>query len=140
MMADVLEALVRYVQGQLTTDTQSAEDKTMAISCAALFRPWEPGSYKAGDIRTKNGVPYECMTDHDSTVNADWTIDVRTLWKPYHSRKKEWALPFIHPTGAHDTYQTGEYMTYTDGKTYLSKADGNAYSPEEYAANWEMVE
>lgn len=139
MMTDVIEALVRYVQNQLAQETPGTDDKTLAISCAALFREWKPGAYKAGDIRTKDGVPYECMTGHDSTVNADWTVDVRTLWKPYHSRKAEWALPFIHPTGAHDCYQSGEYCIY-NGQVYRSKVDNNAYSPDEYAGNWEAEE
>lgn len=138
MIADVLEALVRYAQDSLTASTQEAEDKTLAISCAALFRPWEPGTYKAGDIRTDGKTPYECMTDHDSTENPDWTIEVRSIWKPYHSRRKAWALPFIHPTGAHDLYKAGEYMVYTDGKIYMANQD-TSYSPEEYPQAWEAA-
>lgn len=138
MIADVLEALVRYAQGNLTQEAKAAEDKTLAISCAALFRAWEPGTYKAGDIRTDGDTPYECILDHDSIVNPDWDISTRTLWRPYHSRKAEWALPFIHPTGAHDAYQSGEYCIY-NGQVYRSVADGNAYSPEEYPGNWEAV-
>lgn len=138
MIADVLEALVRWAQCGLTESSQAADDKTMAISCAALFRPWEPGTYKTGDIRTSNGVPYECILDHDSTVNTDWTIDTRTLWKPYHSRQKAWALPFIQPTGAHDMYKAGEYMVWTDGKTYLANQD-TSYSPEDYPQAWSLI-
>lgn len=139
MIADVLEALVRYAQSNITRDAQSADDKTLAISCAALFREWKPGSYKAGDIRTSNGIPYECMTDHDSTVNTDWTIDVRSIWKPYHSRQKEWALPWIQPTGAHDMYKAGEYMVWTDGTTRHCLEDTN-FSPEEYSQAWDLAE
>lgn len=138
MMLDAIEALVRYAQGKLAGELETAEDKTLAISCAGLFQTWTPGSYKAGDIRTKDGVPYECIVDHDSTVNTDWTIDVRTLWKPYHSRQKGWALPWTAPTGAHDMYKTGEYMVYTDGVTYLCRQD-TSYSPTDYAAAWEAV-
>lgn len=138
MMAEVIETLVRYVQNGLTESAQTAEDKTLAISCAALFRPWEPGVYKAGDIRTDGKTPYECILDHDSTVNPDWTIDVRILWKPYHSRQAKWALPFIQPTGAHDAYQAGEYCIW-QGKTCRSKVDGNVYSPGDYPENWEEV-
>lgn len=138
MMADVLEALVRYAQNGLTESAQTTEDKTLAISCAALFKPWKPGKYEAGAIRTDGITPCECMIAHDSTVNTDWDISVRTLWKPYHSRQAKWALPFIHPTGAHDMYKAGEYMVYTDGNTYLAKED-TSYSPEEYPQAWEVV-
>lgn len=137
MMTDVIEALVRYAQNELSKESPETEDKTLAISCAALFREWEPGAYKAGDIRTKNKVPYECILDHDSTVNTDWTIEVRTLWKPYHSRRKEWALPFEQPTGAHDMYKAGEYCSFK-GSTYLCLED-TSYSPADYLQAWEVV-
>lgn len=138
MMLDAIEALVRYAQGKLTGEMTTAEDKTLAISCAGLFQSWTPGVYKAGDIRTKDGVPYECILEHSSITNPDWTVDVRTLWKPYHSRQKNWALPWTAPTGAHDMYKTGEYMVYTDGITYLCKQD-TSYSPADYAAAWETA-
>ena len=136
---DALEALVRFAQYYLTENVPSAEDKTIAIACAALFRDWTPGQYKVGDIRLNSaGIPRECMTEHDSTVNTDWTIDVGTIWKAYHSRSKEYALPFEAPTGAHDMYKAGEYMIWTDGETYLCKSDTN-YNPSEYTQAWEKV-
>lgn len=137
-MTDVIEALVRFAQHYLTEASLLTEDKTLAASCAALFRTWAPGAYKAGDIRTKDKAPYECLMDHDSTVNTDWTIDVRTVWKPYHSRKRAWAMPWIQPTGVHDMYLTGEYMIWTDGEIYLALED-TVYSPEEYAQAWEIA-
>lgn len=139
MMTDVIEALVRYAQNTLSEESVNMEDKTLAISCSTLFREWVPGKYKVGDIRTKDKVPYECIIAHDSTINTDWTIDERTLWKPYHSRAKEYALPWESPTGAHDMYKTGEYMIWTDGKTYLCKQDTN-YSPTEYEQAWELIQ
>lgn len=138
---DALEALVRFARNYLEEQTPSAEDKTLAISCKALFREWTPGKYETGDIRINptTGCPRECITAHDSTVNTDWTIDVGTIWKAYHSRKKEYALPWEQPTGAHDMYKTGEYMVFVDGKTYLCKQD-TSYSPTEYLSAWEEVE
>lgn len=138
MMLDAIEALVRYARSKLTEELSDLDDKSIAISCAGLFQSWVPDSYKVGDIRTKDGVPYECILDHDSIVNPTWDITVRTLWKPYHSRQKNWALPWVAPTGAHDVYKAGEYMIY-DGKIYLCKSD-TAYSPSDYAAAWEEVE
>lgn len=117
------------------------DDKTEGIACMALFEPWTRGAYEVGDIRTSptNGYPYECILAHDSKVNTDWTIDVRTLWKPYHSRKKEYALPFEAPTGTHDMYKKGEYMIFTDKEFYVCLSD-TAYSPTEYADAWEKIE
>lgn len=117
---------------------KKAEDKTLAIATSNYFEEWEQGVYQAGDIRTSKGKPYECIMTHDSTNNPTWDISVRTLWKPYHSRKKEFALPYEAPTGSHDMYKSGEYMIWTDGKTYHCKSDTN-YNPVEYAMAWEVV-
>lgn len=140
-MADVLESLIRYSQAKLTEELKEADDKTMAIACAGLFRVWEPGAFKTGDIRVDpdTGYPLECMNDHDSNINTDWTIDTTTCWKPYHSRSAEWALPWEQPTGAHDMYKAGEYMIWTDGNTYQCTQDTN-FSPTEYAQAWDNVE
>lgn len=139
MMTDVIEAMVRLAQHNLTMETAAEDDKTLAISCAALFKTWVPGTYEAGDIRRDpaTGYPRECILAHDSAVNTNWTITTPTLWKPYHSRKKEYALPWESPTGAHDMYKAGEYMVWTDG-TYLCLED-TSYSPEDYPAAWEKI-
>ena len=135
---EALEALVRFARNYLETQIPSEDDKALAISCSALFKEWTPGQYEAGDIRTNptTGYPKECITAHDSTVNTDWTIDVGTIWKAYHSRKKEYALPWEQPTGSHDMYKTGEYMIWTDKEIYKCLSD-TVYSPEEYAQAWE---
>jgi hypothetical protein len=115
---------------------EKAEDKTLIVATSDYFKEWENGAYNVGDIRTSNGIPYECITAHDSTNNPAWDISVRTLWKPYHSRKKEYALPWVEPTGAHDMYLAGDFMVWTDGKTYQCMTDTN-YSPADYPQAWE---
>lgn len=125
----------------LAEKLEGNEDKTLAIACMAMFETWVRGVYKVGDIRTSptTGYPYECILAHDSTVNTDWDISVRTLWKPYHSRKKDFALPWEQPTGSHDMYKVGEYMIWTDGNIYKCLSDTN-YNPNEYAQAWQLVE
>ena len=115
-----------------------SEDKTLGIQCMDLFEPWTKGNYKVGDVRTdpKTSYPYECITQHDSVSNPNWTIDNRTLWKPWHSRSIDYALPFEAPTGAHDMYKTGEYMIYTDKYLYKCVQDTN-FSPTDYPQAWE---
>lgn len=134
------EGMLELNKTLLSEKLEGNEDKTLAIACMAMFEPWTKGIYEVGDIRTSptTGYPYECILAHDSTVNTDWDISVRTLWKPYHSRKKEFALPFEAPTGSHDMYKTGEYMIWTDGNIYMCKSDTN-YSPSEYAQAWEVM-
>ena len=117
---------------------EKSEDKTLVIATSFYFEEWKQGAYNVGDVRTSNGKPYECIMAHDSTLNPTWDISVRTLWKPYHSRKKEYALPWEQPTGSHDMYLNGEYMIWTDGEIYLCKLD-TSYSPSEYAQAWEKA-
>lgn len=46
---------------------------------------------------------------------------------------------WVQPTGAHDTYQAGDTVTF-EGQVWRSRLDGNAWSPAEYPAGWEMVD
>ena len=133
------EGMLELNKSILMDKLSETEDKTLAISCMAFFESWTKGVYEVGDIRTSpaTGYPYECILAHDSTNNPDWDITVRTLWKPYHSRKKEYALPYEQPTGSHDMYKVGEYMIFNE-EIYLCKVDTN-YNPTEYAQAWELV-
>ena len=141
MTNEALESLIRYARGKLIAELSTAEDKTEGIVCRGLIPVYQQNKYhEVGEIATDpdTGYPYECMTAYDGTVQQDWTISNRTLWKPWHSRKKEYALPYETPTGAHDMYKAGEYMIWTDGYTYLCKEDTN-FSPEDYPQAWEKV-
>lgn len=45
---------------------------------------------------------------------------------------------FVQPQGAHDSYNTGDKITY-NGKKYVCKMDGCVWSPTGYPAYWEEV-
>lgn len=140
-IVDVLEALVRFTQQSLTEQLKGSDDKTLAISCAGLLKPYvQEETHAAGDVRLDpdNGKPYECRQGYDGKVQPTWTIKDRTLWIPYHSKAKEWALPWEAPTGAHDMYRAGEYMTFTDAQIYKAKRDTDR-SPVEVPGAWEVV-
>ena len=134
-------AALQEIQTQAIIEKiKSSEDKTLGIQCMALYPVYEQNKYhEAGEValHPDTGYPKECMTAYDGTVQQGWTIDTATLWKPWHSRKKEYALPWEAPTGAHDIYKTGEYMIWTDGNTYKCISDTN-FSPSEYAQAWEI--
>lgn len=49
---------------------------------------------------------------------------------------EEWPA-WVQPTGAHDCYNTGDKVTY-NGQHYVSKIDGNVWSPDAYPAGWEV--
>lgn len=133
-------AALQEIQTQAVIEKiKSSEDKTLGIQCMALFSVYvQNKQHEVGEVAThpETGYPYECMTSYDGTVQQDWTIDNRTLWKPWHSRKKEYALPWEQPTGAHDMYKAGEYMIWTDGTVKKCVQDTN-FSPEEYPQAWE---
>lgn len=105
-----------------------------------IIRPWTPAVYKAGDVRSENGIPYKCAQGHDSTDNPNWTPSLEpALWFQYHGTTPETARPFVAPTGAHDMYQADEYMIWTDGKIYKCITD-TAYTPEQYEQAWKLIE
>ena len=139
MMIDALESVIRYAREKLMEDLSGNDDKTQGIACRGLIPVYEQNhQYATGDVRLHpvTGYPRECILAYDGTVQYDWTIDTPTLWKPWHSRKPEYALPYEAPTGAHDMYKAGEYMIWTDGTVKKCLQDTN-FSPSEYPQAWE---
>ena len=134
-------AALQEIQTQaVLAQIAGSEDKTLGIQCMALFPVYVQNKYHdVGEValHPETGYPRECMTAYDGTVQQGWTIDTATLWKPWHSRKAEYALPWETPTGAHDMYKAGEYMIWTDNKVYMCKQDTN-FSPAEYPQAWEI--
>ena len=134
-----MEGIIELAKTVITERISENEDKTLGIACMALFPVYEQNKqHEVGEVATgpETGYPYECMTAYNGTVQQDWTIDNRTLWKPWHSRKPEYALPYEAPTGAHDMYKAGEYMIWTDGIVKRCVQDTN-FSPDEYPQAWE---
>lgn len=135
-------AALQEIQTQaVLAQIAESEDKTLGIQCMALFPVWERGNYVEGDVRADpdTGYPYECIVAHDSITNTgdDWTIKNRALWSAWHSRKKEYALPWEKPeTGTSGIYHIGEYMIWTDGTVKKCLRDTN-FSPDEYPQDWE---
>ena len=133
-------AAVSFARMVLPT-VQATMSADQAITVAALYAEWTEGAYQVGDIRNAKGQTWECFQGHDTATypdinpeNAAWF----TFWRPLHGTTPETARPFVPVQGAHDMYRTGEYMVYTDGKTYKCLTDTN-FSPEEYAQAWEAV-
>lgn len=134
---DEYKTIVEVTKEKIVED----DDKTFGIACRALFPVYvQNKQYEVVDVVThlETGYPYECMTAYDGSVQTDWTIDNRAIWKPWHSRKPEYALPWESPTGAHDIYKAGEYMVWTDNNIWLCVQD-TSYSPEDYPTAWEKI-
>ena len=136
-------AALQEIQTQaILAKIAESEDKTLGIQCMALIPTYvQNKQHDVGEVAThpETGYPKECILSYDGTVQVDWTIDTPTCWKPWHSRKPEYALPWEQPTGAHDMYKSGEYMIWEDGKVKHCKENTN-FSPEEYPQAWEDAE
>ena len=88
------------------------------LRASGLYEDWAAGAYQVGDIRNAKG---------------------QTCWSSLPGETPETARPWVAPQGAHDMYKAGEYMVYTDGKTYKCLSDTN-FSPEDYPQAWEAAE
>ena len=141
-MPDMYAALAAMAR-RAARDARAAAPTAQAddvLADTALLLPWAPGKYAVGDVRTHAGQPWRCCQAHDSTGNDAWAPGaVPALWAPYHATSARWALPWVAPTGAHDAYQTGEYMLWADGQCYRCKADATVWGPDAVPSNWEVV-
>ena len=137
---NALAAALRRIKREAIAAAPTAAPDDV-IADAALLRPWTPGDYAAGDVRVQDGYPYKCCQAHDSTDNPDWDPATnRALWVPYHATTAKWALPYVAPSGAHDAYQTGEYMIWSDGQIYRCNTDNTVWEPDTLPGAWEVVQ
>lgn len=137
---NALAAALRRIKREAIAAAPTAAPDDV-IADAALLRAWTPGDYAAGDVRVQDGYPYKCCQAHDSTDNPDWDPATnRALWVPYHAKSPKWALPYVAPTGAHDAYQGGEYMVWTDGQIYRCNTDNTVWGPDTLPDVWEVVQ
>lgn len=128
---------------------KTLEDDDEKLEVFVLYDDWEPGSYGVGNIyNTHSGSglgseweqTWECFQAYDNATYPD-IAPGQSAWytfnRPLHGKTPETARPFVPVQGAHDMYRSGEYMIFTDGKTYHCLQD-TAYSPTDYAAAWEV--
>lgn len=128
--AAMRKAMDKFVE-KIVDSTTEINNNVMAV------RAWTPGKFYANDVRTDAGIPYKCVQEHDSTGNVSWNpAATPALWMQYHGTEKDYARPWVQPTGAHDMYKAGEYMIWTDGEIYLCLID-TVYSPIDYPQAWE---
>lgn len=136
---NALAAALRRIKREAIAAAPTA-DPDDVIADAALLQPWVPGNYTTGDVRVQNSYPYKCCQAHDSTDNPDWDPATnRALWVPYHATTAKWALPYAAPTGAHDAYQDGEYMVWTDGQIYRCNTDNTVWGPDTLPDVWDVA-
>ena len=114
-----------------------------AVEVATVFDKWESGKeYAVGHFVTygENSVGdpqlYKVVQAH--TSQSDWKpSDTASLYSAIGLDDGGYPI-WSRPSGAHDAYNTGDVVDY-NGALYRSLIDGNTYSPDEYAAGWELV-
>lgn len=113
-----------------------------AISVSGLIPAFEVDKgYKHGDLLTHEGEVYRVAQNH--TSQAQWVPGSGTESLYTHITLAGDSIPvWQQPTGAHDAYNTGDKVHYPDesGPVYVSKTDGNTWSPDAYPAGWELSE
>ena len=118
---------------------EEAETPGKAARDMDIAREWKPGTYQLNDVRSRAGNLYRCVQAHDSTENAGWTPEAApALCAACHATDAAYALPYVQPQGAHDAYQSGEFIVW-EGAVHECVMDNCVYSPTEYAAAWQEV-
>ncbi len=114
-----------------------------ALEIATVYPKYKVGgSYVAGEFIAYGvntvGDPqlYKVIQAH--TSQEDWLPSkTPSLYEPI-GLTAEGHPVWCQPSGVHDAYNTGDIVDY-NGTLYKSLIDGNVYSPDEYAAGWEVV-
>lgn len=127
------------------------EEDDVKLKVSGLCDDWASDSYEVGDIYNTHAggslgsewdQTWECFQAYDNATYPD-IVPGNSAWytfnRPLHGKSVETARPFVPVQGAHDMYRAGEYMIFTDGKTYRCKSDTN-FSPTDYPNAWEVVE
>lgn len=118
---------------KLIEDLATTLDDTTALTGVELFPKWQSSkSYSVGDRVQYNSTLYKCVQAH--TSQDDWTPDVTpALWVIISIEEfPEW----VQPTGAHNTYNTGDKVSY-NGQHYVCTVDANVYAPGVYG--WQLI-
>lgn len=113
-----------------------------ALEVDTMYPAWEAGrSYAVGDILQHGtnsvGDPqlYKVVQAH--TSQGDWTPDTTVPLYDAIGLDDEGYPVWSQPTGAHDSYNTGNIVDY-NGTLYKSLIDGNTWAPDVYPAGWKI--
>lgn len=138
---DLSAAQASQYRMAVDTAVKHVIDDDARITISVLYPDWVSGSHAVGDIYNADAQTWECYQAYDNAVYPDIRPG-QTAWytfnRPLHGKSPETARPWVAPTGAHDIYKSGEYMIYTDGKTYRCNANTN-FSPIDYTEAWTEV-
>lgn len=87
-------------------------------------------------VETRMQDMYSRMTNLESRVDK---LEGKGQENPEEPTEPTNEYPeYKQPTGSHDSYNTGNKVTY-NGKKYICKMDNCVWSPDTYPAGWEEV-
>ena len=124
---------------RLIVETSATLDDSEALTAVELFRPWAVGIEVTQGERLRYGTDlYRVEQSH--TTQANWTPDITPALYTKVAEPGQ-ILPWKRPTGAQDSYMTGDKVYYPDtgDPIYQSNHDYNTYSPEEYPDWWDKI-
>lgn len=132
-LADILKKIdTIWLQGALTE-----EQRTELIELARASADPE-NSY--APLQSQIDTLYTNMTEMGKTIlslaDKITKLEGGSITPPETEEHPAW----VQPTGAHDAYNTGDKMTYTDGKRYICQMDNCVWGPDVYPAGWQLVE
>lgn len=140
--AETMRAIGKLIAKQAREKAMNPEiQSNEVIDLGPLLMEWSQGTiqkpitYNVGDIRYYNEMPWKCVQSHTHHGQPNWQPGKVSMWGAYHATDAEHALPWTKPTGAHDMYQIGQFMIWTDGEIYECIQATN-FSPEEYSQAW----
>lgn len=127
-LEDILYKINKMWVESAITEEQKAELDNLARENAKAENSYAP-------LQEQIDKLYEDMKDLEARVGLLEQEDGQEVEEP----ETEEYPQYVQPTGAHDAYNTGDKITY-NGKKYVCKMDGCAWSPDVYPTGWELVE
>lgn len=132
-LSDMLKKIdTIWLQGSLT-DEQKSELEGLARQNALPENSYASVQKQLDSIFANLG---ELATAIKANTDAITLMQGGTVIPP----AKEEYPEYVKPAGAHDAYNTGDKMTYTDGRRYICRMDGCVWGPDTYPDAWELVE
>ena len=120
-----------WIQGDLTDD-QKTELATLARQHAIPENSYAGIQSQLDNLYINLGEIAQAIQTLTDRVTV---LEGGTVTPPEPEEYPAW----VQPIGGHDAYNTGDKMTYTDGKRYVCQVDGCVWGPDVYPQGWTEV-
>jgi len=139
-------AILTELEHRKTVETAAAQAEQLAERYARAIGRTD-GDEWVQPTGAHDSYPAGAAVTHDGRTWVSTTP--ANVWEPGVSGWREQAVTdpgtgeetvpeWRQPTGAHDTYQTGDRVTF-GGDTWESVIDNNSWSPRDYPQGWRKI-